>query len=106
MQISGRVMKILKAEGISTEELYHMVEHAAMCSIRGCSRRYYQWVFWLGNDSLKDMQHAEPLTVGEGEARMMETHEGCGGDGCRECGWIGEFSRGIQDGTAESLEGR
>ena len=101
MQISAKVLRVLTAEGITSDELHRMLKDAAFTSIRGCNRRYVQWLFVLTDDVLMDMQQLEPVEVGgKGSNRMMEEHESCSGEGCQGCGWIGQVSRAVNDTTA------
>jgi len=105
MKISSeKVLRILTAEGISVEELAYMVEHAAITSIDGCNRRYHQWAFRVEGAVLLDMRYAQLMSVGRGHAWQTEEHEPCLGDGCRECGWVGEVLRGIEDTTQTAID--
>lgn len=103
MQISNRVLRVLQAEKISPDELFHMLDAVAFTSIRGCNRRYFQWLFLVKNDVLLDMQRMEMTEIGRGENRMLEEHESCNGQGCRDCGWVGSVSRAVQDSTATAM---
>ena len=100
MQISNKVLRVLQAEKISADELYQMLDQVAFTSIRGCNRRYFQWLFSVKDNMLQDMQRLELVEVGKGRDRMLEEHEDCDGEGCRACGWIGSVSRAIEDTTA------
>ncbi len=106
MQISKKVLKVLQAESISAEELHRMLNEVALTSIRGCNRRFFQWLFKVDDQMLQDMQRVDVVEIGKGQNRMMEDHEACGGEGCRECGWIGQVSRAVEDPTAEAMETR
>lgn len=103
MQVSHKILEVLKAEHISPEELQYMLMHAAITSLHGCNKRYFNWCFLMSDGVLKKMQHADVVEVGQGETRMLEDHEECGGEGCRQCGWSGQVSRGIADTTAQAL---
>lgn len=103
MQISGKVLKVLQAEKISADELYRMLEEVAFTSLRGCNRRYFQWLFKVDGNQLQDMQRVDVVEVGRGKDRMLEEHEACNGEGCRSCGWVGSISRAIQDTTATAM---
>lgn len=103
MQISGKVLRVLQAEKISPDELYKMLDDVAFTSIRGSNRRYDQWLFLVEGNVLKDMQRAEVVQVGRGPNRMLEEHEACDGEGCIECGWVGQVSRAIVDTTAAMM---
>lgn len=103
MQISNKVLRVLQAEKIPASELYQMLDEVAFTSIRGCNRRYFQWLFRIEGNLLQDMQRLELVEVGRGRDRMLEEHEACDGEGCRECGWIGAVSRAIQDTTATAM---
>lgn len=107
MQISTKVLKVLKAENISAEELRRMLNKMALTSIRGCNRRYFQWLFQMNstNTVLSDMQRLDVVEIGRGQNRMLEEHEECGGEGCRTCGWVGQVSRAVQDATAVAMSG-
>lgn len=103
MQISDKVLRVLQAEKISADELYHMLDSVAFTSLRGCNRRYFQWLFRIDGNQLQDMQRVELVEVGRGRDRMLEEHEPCEGQGCRDCGWAGQVSRAIQDTTATAM---
>lgn len=105
MQISPKVLKVLQAEHISSEELYRMLDELAFTSLRGCNRRYFQWIFKLSSDGklLEDMQRLDLVEVGLGQNRMLEEHEPCSGEGCRDCGWAGVISRAVSDATATAM---
>lgn len=100
MQISTKVLRVLQAEKISADELHQMLEAVAFTSIRGCNRRYFQWLFRLDGNQLQDMQRLELVEIGRGRDRMLEEHDACDGEGCRTCGWVGSVSRAIEDTTA------
>ena len=106
MQISDKVMRVLKAESISAEELFRMLDEVAFTSIRGCNRRYFQWLFLVQNNVLKEMQRLDLTEVGRGPNRMLEEHEECEGAGCRACGWVGQVSRAVHDTTADLTNSR
>lgn len=106
MQISNKVLRVLQAEKIPADELYRMLDELALTSIRGCNRRYFHWLFLVKDNCLQDMQRLDLIEVGRGSNRMLEEHEACDGDGCRECGWVGSISRAIEDSTAAALDKR
>lgn len=103
MQISSRALRVLQAEKISADELYQMLDEVAFTSIRGCNRRYFQWLFRIEGNVLQDMQRLDVIEVGKGRDRMLEEHEACNGEGCRDCGWVGQISRAIRDTTASAM---
>ena len=103
MKISDKVLRVLKAEQISADELYRMMDELAFTSIRGCNRRYFQWLFRLDGDVLQDMQRLDLVEIGKGQNRMLEEHEPCDGEGCHECGWAGIVSRAVDDVTATAM---
>jgi len=103
MQISTKVLRVLQAEDISPNELYRMLDELAFTSIRGCNRRYFQWLFRIDGNQLQDMQRLDLVEIGRGENRMLEDHESCNGEGCRDCGWIGQISRAVKDTTAAAM---
>jgi hypothetical protein len=97
MKINPKVLRVLTAEKISPEELQQMLTEAAFTSLRGCNLRYFQWLFVKTDDTLMDMQRADLVEIGKGQNRMMEEHDPCSGEGCKECGWVGEISRAVED---------
>lgn len=103
MKISAKALRVLTAEQISAEELYTMLDEAAFTSVRGCNRRYFQWLFVVQDNVLCDMQRLEVVEVGKGQDRMLEEHDACNGEGCRSCGWIGSVSRAVADTTAAAM---
>lgn len=105
VQISNKVLRVLQAENISPDELQRMLDELAFTSIRGCNRRYFQWLFRMSHDGtmLQDMQRMDVVEIGKGQNRMLEEHDACGGEGCRICGWVGQVSRAITDTTAVAM---
>lgn len=103
MQISRKVLRVLQEEQISPTELYRMLDELAFTSIRGCNRRYFQWLFQIVGNQLQDMQRMDLVEIGRGRDRMLEDHDACDGEGCRECGWVGQVSRAIEDTTATAM---
>jgi hypothetical protein len=103
MQISAKVLRVLEAEQISADELYRILDEVAFTSIRGCNRRYSQWLFVIKDDVLLDMQYFDLVEIGRGSTRMLEEHDDCDGEGCKACGWAGQVSRAIEDTTASAL---
>lgn len=103
MQITSKVLKVLKAEKISPDELMTMLTEAAFTSLRGCNLRYFQWLFLKRGEVLVDMQRVDLVEIGKGQNRMMEDHDECDGEGCRECGWAGQVSRAITDPVASMM---
>jgi hypothetical protein len=106
MRISNKVLKVLQAEKISPDELMTMLREAAFTSLRGCNLRYFQWLFVRKADVLLDMQRADLMEIGRGQNRMLEEHDQCDGEGCRDCGWAGEISRAVNDATLTNVGGR
>jgi hypothetical protein len=104
MQLSDKAFRVIKAEGISADELRLMLDKAAFTKLRGCNRRYFQWLFVVQDNWLRDMQRVDVVQIGKGHDRMLEEHEDCDGDGCRDCGWVGQVSRAIVDSTAAAMQ--
>lgn len=104
MKLSSKVLRIMKQEQISAEELAYMLRHAAITRVRDCNCRYFHWLFLVKDDQLEDMQRIDVVKVGEGDSHMLEEHAGCQGMGCKGCGWVGQISRAVKDGTAIRLE--
>jgi hypothetical protein len=97
MTFSEQVLRVLRFERISEEELMLMLESAAITRLRGFNRRYYHWLFRVNGDMLVRMEHLEMVTVGKGTTKMLEEHDACSGNGCRGCGWVGSIARWITD---------
>jgi hypothetical protein len=97
MTFSEQVLRVLRFERISEEELAKMLEKAAITRIRGFNRRYFHWLFKIQGDTLVEMQRVDIVEVGKGKTRMLEDHESCAGKGCRGCGWVGQIGRWITD---------
>ena len=81
-----------------------MLDEVAFTSIRGCNLRYVQWLFVLKDNVLVDMQQLDLVEIGRGQNRMLEEHDDCNGEGCKECGWAGQVSRAVEDTTAAMLD--
>ena len=94
---------MLQAEKISPDELMHMLVGSAFTSLRGCNLRYFQWLFVRRGEMLVDMQRVDLVEIGRGQNRMLEEHDECDGEGCRDCGWAGQVSRAISDPTAQAM---
>ena len=107
LRISPKVRRVLDTEKIPVEELIMMVEKSAITSLRTANRRYFRWLFTVVDEGeiqhVTQMELAQPVEVGSGEARVLEEHEPCQGEGCRACGWIGVIVRRISDATAQDL---
>ncbi len=100
MELSEQVLRVLRFEKISEEELAKMLGRACITSLRGFNRRYYHWIFKVQGDTLVEIQRADLLEVGKvgkGKTRMMEEHDACAGRGCRACGWVGQIGRWVAD---------
>jgi hypothetical protein len=65
----------------------------------GCNRRYHHWLFKTKGEEVVDMRTLWTQEVGRGKDRVMEEHEGCEGQGCKECGWSGQVIRYVTDKT-------
>src|SRR5690242_2645036 len=104
MQISAKVQRVLVEEGISGQELDYMITHAANCRLDGCNLRYFHWLMKSVGNVLVNMRYVDHVEIGEGTATVMEEHDECKGEGCRDCGWVGNIVRRIEDATAIGLE--
>lgn len=106
MQVSEKVVKVMAGEQISPAELEKMLQLAAKTSLRGMNRRYHHWLFRVDGNQLQDMQRTDMVTFGAGNEQVLEEHDVCDGEGCHECGWVGEVSVRISDSTAAALDAR
>jgi hypothetical protein len=97
MKLSEQVLKVLRSEAIGEAELAEMLRESCITRIRGANQRYFHWLFRVEGGSLKWMQHADVMEVGDGQTRMLEDHEDCAGEGCHDCGWVGKIGRWITD---------
>lgn len=106
MYIHPKVLRVLAEEKISSTELTNMMADWAFTSVRGFNRRYFQWLFLFSEreNALMGMQHMDLIEIGQGQNRMLEEHEVCGGEGCRACGWVGSVSRAVADSTAAAMD--
>lgn len=92
--LTEKVRRVLSLENISTEEVGHMVTHAAPVTNERGNRRFHQWLFSIQNGEVKNMQHWEPPTRRiKARADMVSFDEcdACDGEGCKACGWTGEI---------------
>lgn len=104
MHIADKVVRVITAEHISPEELAHMVTHAAMFSgVTGFNRVFYQWLFKLEGERLLDMRATDMVVIGQGNIPVYEDHDACGGQGCKECGWVGSLCRLVTDISLDKL---
>lgn len=99
MKLAPKVVRLLRAENIKLEELYHMVKHAAICrGFAPFNRMYHHWLFKIDGETVDDMRRTEHVTVGDPTDNWVyEEHEACKGEGCHECGWAGEVQRYVTD---------
>jgi hypothetical protein len=92
---SQKVLRVLEAEGISEEELEHMVTHAAPATNERGNRRFHHWLFAINPvGSVLNMSRWEVPTRRVKAVYDMVTHdecEECEGQGCKVCGWTGEI---------------
>ena len=85
-----QVRDVLKAEGITPQELERMVAQGALTRVHGATRRYHNWLFEINQDgSVERMCRYLP---GDEHVREWENHADCFGWGCPTCGWRGEIS--------------
>lgn len=104
VQISREVSKTIKAEGISEAELTVMVTKAAITSVRGFNRRYFQWLFKVKDGVVERMEPAEVVEVLEPGDAMEEDCDLCEGAGCAKCHFIGTVWRRVVDTTALNMQ--
>lgn len=97
IQVSERVLWVLRYEKISEEELAKMLRLAVNTRVRGFNKRYCHWIFKVNGDHLEEMQWVDLLEVGKGKTKMLEEHDSCNGEGCHTCGWSGQVARWITD---------
>jgi hypothetical protein len=95
--LTDQVRRVLGEEGISERVLAEMLDKAAITSMRGFNRRYYQWLFKIEGGTVVEMQRAGVVEVGRGTSKMSEEHDPCAGRGCPGCGWTGFIKRWISD---------
>jgi len=103
MRVNVKILKILREEKISAEELGVMLDKAAITSIRGFNRRYFHWLFLMQGNVLKKMEHAQMTEIGipyDDYDLVKEDHDLCDGKGCASCGWIGQVGRWVTDKAA------
>lgn len=93
--LSDQVKRVLTAEKISDAELAQMVKLSAPFTGDGMNRRYHQWLFKVDGPLVVKMMLHDLRTVGtvKGQGFIEEEHEGCLGEGCRDCGWTGVVRR-------------
>jgi hypothetical protein len=86
MQLSDAVQQVLKAEGITPQELEEMLSRAAITSLRGANRRFHHWLFRVEDDRVYDMfGHVKEMD----SVKRWATHPDCNGQGCKDCLWSG-----------------
>lgn len=98
LRLSEQVVRVCRGEGISQTELEYMVERAAMTSARGHNRRYFNWLFKVTPFPPDKVKVTSMVTAGALVAHedvMFEEHEACKGEGCKDCGWLGEIARHV-----------
>jgi hypothetical protein len=97
MQVSEQVKRVMTKEKISHGKLEEMVASAAISSVPGFNRRYYNWLLKVTGDQVMALELVNRPIVGSGETVMYEVHEDCEGQGCKKCGWSGEIGRRVTD---------
>jgi hypothetical protein len=105
MKVTEKVLRVLRAEHISDEELGKMLDEAAITRIEGGNARYCHWLFKTNpvTGAVEDMRLVEMVEIGQGPAKVIEEHDACEGAGCHACGWVGSFVRRLSDETASRL---
>ena len=108
MQITEKVKKVLEGENISLEELQMMVHQASLTSTVGGNRRYCHWLFLVDDDHefLIDMRQVDLVEQGHGRDRVRVRHDSCSGEGCHNCGWVGDVIQRITDTSSRMVKSR
>lgn len=92
--ISEKVRRVMEAEGISEDELEHMIQHAAPTTNERGNRRFHHWLFAINPiGAVLNMSYMEvPVQYHQGTTDMEAYDEcpNCEGHGCKACGWTGE----------------
>jgi hypothetical protein len=86
---SDQVLAVLKAEGITPQELDHMLSSAAITSLRNMNRRFHNWLFrYQVKEGIVNKMFMHPPE--HDRVPEWDQHWKCNGKGCKECGWSGE----------------
>lgn len=91
--VSAQVKRVIKGEGISEAELDTMAKKAAINTHDRGNRRFHGWIFDIQGNTLQRMtQDIQRIVRRQGSTNLTvhEDCEECDGDGCKECGWVGE----------------
>lgn len=91
MQLSDKVKRVAKEEGLTEEQVTDMATRASLFrSLRG-NRRYFGWAFRIEDGIVYDMFGVtRPPHVGTGMRGKLLPHEPCRGEGCKACHYYGE----------------
>jgi hypothetical protein len=94
--LDPRVQSIAEAEGILPSELQEMVVRAAINrQYEGFNRRFQHWLLKIEDNHVLGMRHLEMMRLGFDRGCGVEEEECelCDGQGCKDCGWIGQIER-------------
>lgn len=92
--VSEQVQRVMDATAITMEELHVMVDRAAIITHpSGCNRRYHNWLMDVRKDSVLYLRKFEMTDYSQGARSVVEECDECFGDGCVQCGWVGEVRR-------------
>jgi hypothetical protein len=91
--LSAQVKRVMTQAAITLEELRVMIERAAIISHPVCNRRYHKWGMKIEGTKIILLRKLEMVDYSSGAASVIEDCEECEGDGCPDCGWIGQVKR-------------
>lgn len=91
MQLSEKVRRVARAEGLTEDQVLDMARSASLFRSPRGNRRYFGWAFRIEGDTVHAMFGAtRPPHVGTGMRGKLLPHEPCHGEGCKECRYYGE----------------
>ena len=93
-QLSEQVKRVMDETAISMTDLQVMVDRAAIIThSSGCNRRYRSWLMHVNGNCVLLLRKFEMTDYSQGARSEVEECEECWGDGCKECGWVGQVLR-------------
>jgi hypothetical protein len=93
-QLSEQVQQVMEQTAITMDDLLVMLNRSATITHpSGCNRRYHGWLLHVQDDLVLRMQKLEMTDYSQGCKSQIEECDECFGDGCIQCGWIGQVKR-------------
>ena len=96
MRLGPGVQRFLEINNL-TGRIGEYVERSARCTLPEGNRRFHYWVFDIQGDLLARVtdlttgHSSTPRALGSDEFMAYEECPDCGGEGCKQCGNLGDI---------------